>query len=37
MERWKGRKREGGMVRSLEIGAPRNDEAATEPGERKSA
>jgi hypothetical protein len=37
LERWKGRKREGGMIRSLEIGAPRTEGAATEPGERKSA
>ncbi|PTL81005.1 RND family transporter [Vitiosangium sp. GDMCC 1.1324] len=37
MERWKGRKAEGGMVRSLEISAPAVPEAATEPGERKSA
>jgi hypothetical protein len=37
LERWKGRKREGGMIRSLEIGAPRKEGAATEPGERKSA
>ncbi|HYO52993.1 efflux RND transporter permease subunit [Archangium sp.] len=36
LERWKGRKMEGGMVRSLEIGAPATKVAA-EPGERKSA
>jgi hypothetical protein len=36
LERWKGRKTEGGMVRSLEIGAPVS-KAAAEPGERKSA
>jgi hypothetical protein len=35
LERWKGRKAEGGKVRSLEIGKP--GEVVTEPGERKSA
>ncbi|QRK06491.1 MMPL family transporter [Archangium violaceum] len=37
MERWSGRRKEGGMIRSLEIGAPVATEAASEPGERKSA
>ena len=35
LERWKGRDKEGGTVRSLDIGKP--GEAVTEPGERKSA
>ncbi|AKJ03737.1 hypothetical protein ATI61_11912 [Archangium gephyra] len=34
LERWKDRKRDGGMIRSLDIGVK---EPATEPGERKSA
>ena len=34
LERWKGRKRDGGMIRSLDIGVK---EPAAEPGERKSA
>ncbi|HEX8435623.1 efflux RND transporter permease subunit [Archangium sp.] len=35
LERWKGRKAEGGKVTSLEIGKP--GEVVTQPGERKSA
>jgi hypothetical protein len=34
LERWKGRKRDGGMIRSLDIGVK---QPAAEPGERKSA
>ncbi|WP_375764724.1 MMPL family transporter [Archangium gephyra] len=34
LERWKGRKRDGGMIRSLDIGVKK---PAAEPGERKSA
>ncbi|MGZ3461527.1 MAG: MMPL family transporter, partial [Archangium sp.] len=37
MERWAGRKGQGGMVRSLEIGESAQSEVAAEPGERKSA
>jgi hypothetical protein len=34
LERWKDRKRDGGMIRSLDIAVQK---PAAEPGERKSA
>jgi predicted RND superfamily exporter protein len=37
MERWKGRKKEGAVVQSLDISAAHVSTAAAEPGERKSA